>query len=71
MLNKNQVLTKNQDKEGKCWRGFWLRALCVTGEMFKSFPMVVTIFLRELDLAVRRPFCYGGLCSPRHCLLQQ
>ena len=30
-----------EEKQGKCWRGFWLSALCVTGEMFKRFPMEV------------------------------
>ena len=29
---------------GKCWRGFWLSALNVIGEIFKQFPMKV-IFL--------------------------
>ena len=29
---------------GKCWRGFWLSALNVTGEIFNQFPMNV-IFL--------------------------
>ena len=24
---------------GKCWRGFWLSALNVTGEIFNQFPM--------------------------------
>ena len=35
------------------------------------FKAKIQIFLRDLDLAVRRPLCYGGLRSPRHCLLQQ
>ena len=26
---------------GKCWRGKLLSALCLTGEIFKSFPMKV------------------------------
>ena len=26
---------------GKCWRGFWLSALNVTGEIFHQFPMRV------------------------------
>ena len=26
---------------GKCWRGFWLSALNVTGEIFNQFPMKV------------------------------
>ena len=26
---------------GKCWRGFWLRALCVTGQIFNSFPLKI------------------------------
>ena len=29
---------------GKCWRGKWLSALCVTGEIFNQFQMKV-IFL--------------------------
>ena len=29
---------------GKCWRGFWLGVLNVTGEIFNQFPMKV-IFL--------------------------
>ena len=29
---------------GKCWRGFWLSALNVTGEIFNQFPMKI-IFL--------------------------
>ena len=24
---------------GKCWRGFWLSALNVTGEIFNQFPL--------------------------------
>ena len=73
---------------GKCWRGFWLSALNVIGEIFNQFPMNIIfvamklklritskanikIYLRDLDLAFHRPFCYDGLCSPRHCLLQQ
>ena len=73
---------------GKCWRGFWLSALNVTGEIFNQFQMNIIfvamklklritskanieIYLRDLDLAFCRPFCYGGLLSPRHCLLQQ
>ena len=35
-----------------------------------GWGMSIEIFLRELDLAFRRAFCYGGLRSPRHCLLQ-
>ena len=64
---------------GKCWRGFWLSALCVTGEISNRFPMKIMsvtvscskIFLRELDFAFRRPFCYGGLRSRRLCPLHQ
>ena len=68
---------------GKCWRGFWLSALKVTGEIFNHSPMKVVIvtikaenmlkeiFLRELDLALRRTSYYCVLCTPRHCLLQQ
>ena len=26
---------------GKCWRGFWLKALNVTGEIFNRSPMKV------------------------------
>ena len=33
--------------------------------------LLIEIFLRDLDLAFRRPFRYSGLCSHRHCLLQQ
>ena len=36
-----------------------------------GWGMFIEIFLRVLDLAFRRPFCYDGLHSPRHCLLQQ
>ena len=25
----------------KCWRGFWQRALCFTGEKFNNFPTKV------------------------------
>ena len=68
---------------GKCLRGFWLSALKVTGEIFNHSPMKVVIvtiklenmlkeiFLRELDLALRRTSYYCVLCTPRHCLLQQ
>ena len=60
---------------GRCWRGFWQSLLCITGEIFKSFATArcskLEIFLRELDLAFRRPFCYGGLRSRRRCPLQQ
>ena len=75
---------------GKCWRGFWLSALNITGEIFNQFPMKVIfltikaeekeyvfskakieIYLRDLDLAFCRPFCYCGLHSRCHCILQQ
>ena len=28
---------------GKCWRGFWLSALNLTGEIFNQFPIKVNI----------------------------
>ena len=69
---------------GKCWRRKCQSALCFTGEISNRFPrkvmfatiqvvswgISIEIYLRELDLAFRRAFCYGGLRSPRHCLLQ-
>ena len=70
---------------GKCWRGKWLSVLNVTGGIFNCSPMVVVFiiikaenfcseakkFIRNLDLAFCRPYCFGGLCSHRRCLLQQ
>ena len=35
------------------------------------FKVQKQIFLRNVDLAFRRPFCFSGLRSPCHCLLQQ
>ena len=38
---------------GKCWRGFWLSALNVTGEIFNQFPMKVILLDKEsVDLKV-------------------
>ena len=33
---------------GKCWRGFWLSALNVTGEIFNQFPMKVIVTMKIL-----------------------
>ena len=33
---------------GKCWRGFWLSALNITGEIFNQFPVKV-IFVTVKD----------------------
>ena len=30
-----------EDAGGKCWRGKWQSALCLTGEIFNQFPMKV------------------------------
>ena len=43
---------------GKCWRGFWLSALNVTGEIFNHFPMKViflTIKAEEKEYVVPKP----------------
>ena len=43
---------------GKCWRGFWLSALNVTGEIFNQFPMKViflTIKAEEKEYVVPKP----------------
>ena len=52
-----------------------MKAIFATGKVKESagnvFSAKIEIFLRDLDLAFRRPFCYGGLRSPRLCLLQQ
>ena len=56
-------------------RGKWRSALCFTGlQLFSKvigWGMFTEIFLRELDLALLRPFCYSGLCNRRQWLLQQ
>ena len=71
--------------EGRCRRGKWLSVLNFTGEILNFFPLnvilptikawigcgtFIEIFHRDLDLAFCRPFCFGGLFSRGHCLLQ-
>ena len=41
---------------GKCWRGFWLSALNVTGEIFNCSPMKVNIGnYQSREYAVLKP----------------
>ena len=43
---------------GKCWRGFWLSALNVTGDIFNQFPMkdiFLTIKAEEKEYVVPKP----------------
>ena len=55
---------------GKCWRGKWLRALCVTGEISNHFPLEVKLATlkakesaseyavsRNLNISQRLGFC--------------
>ena len=37
---------------GKCWRGFWLSALNVTGEIFNQFPMNIIFVAMKLKLNI-------------------
>ena len=37
---------------GKCWRGFWLSALNVTGEIFNQFPMKVIFVTVKVKLRI-------------------
>ena len=46
MLSKVKEEKLEAANRGKCLRGFWLRALNVTGEIFNQFPMKV-IFLTD------------------------
>ena len=85
-VHKMKAKEENLEVAGaKCWRGKWLSVLRFTGKIFKNFPNLQLsklrnqlemchqqkeIFLRDLDPSLRRPFCYGGLCNPGHCLLQ-
>ena len=38
---------------GKCWRGFWLSALNVTGEIFNQFPMEVICLNNKAEVSAR------------------
>ena len=41
---------------GKCWRGFWLSALNVTGEIFNQFPMkVIFVTIKTEEYVVPKP----------------
>ena len=41
---------------GKCWRGFWLSALNVTGEIFNQFPMkVIFVTIKTEEYLVPKP----------------
>ena len=42
---------------GKCWRGFWLSALNVTGEIFNQFPKDIFLPVRaeEKEYVVPKP----------------
>ena len=70
---------------GKCWKQKWLKVLCFAGEICSMqviqlskprnlqsnmLKAKIEIFPRDLDPAFGRPFCYGGLRSRGHCLLQ-
>ena len=69
-VEASKVKEENSEVAGvKCWKGFGLSVLTTTGEIF-TFSAKTEIFLRDLDLAYCRPFCYSGLHSLRHCLLQ-
>ena len=37
---------------GKCWRGFWLSALNVIGEIFYQFPMNFIFVAMKLKLRI-------------------
>ena len=60
---------------GEIFNCFPMKVILATGKVKESdgnvFSAKIEIFLRDLDLAFHRPFCYAGLCSPGHCLLQQ
>ena len=38
---------------GKCWRGFWLSALNVAGEIFNQFPIKVIIVTIKTEESAR------------------
>ena len=38
---------------GKCWRGFWLSALNVTGEIFNQFQIKVIFVTKEAKKSAR------------------
>ena len=41
---------------GKCWRGFWLCALNITGEIFNQFPMkVIFITIKTEEYVDSKP----------------
>ena len=37
---------------GKCWRGFWLSALNVTGEIVNQFPMNIIFVTAKVKLRI-------------------
>ena len=60
---------------GEIFNCFPMKVILATGKVKESdgnvFSAKIEIFLRDLDLAFHRPFCYAGLFNPGHCLLQQ
>ena len=79
-VDENKVKEKVKAAVTKCWKGFWLSLLKATGEISNEAHIFncqgfseakITIFLRDLDPAFCRPFCYGGLRNPRNYVLQQ
>ena len=56
-VDANKAKEKNLEVAGgKCWRGFWLSALNVTGEIFNQFPMkVIFVTIKTEEYVVPKP----------------
>ena len=56
-VDTNKAKEKNLEVAGgKCWRGFWLSALNVTGEIFNQFPMkVIFVTIKTEEYVVPKP----------------